>query len=254
VLHSVEGLSARGEVKGESRPVLGSIQRQGTSGLWTLWRPPPSTSTSPRIRALTSSSTACVPVEAAVVEVLLAGKRRRGGRHLAILSGGSHAAPAILVEDKHGGATLQTRVSTLARPVSVAGFAKGHIAVCVILAQRMLLAAGYILGPVAGVGLLVVKEPANAELLGCCAVPAGPVARAGSLVAKDAVEPVAVLSALWRIHFWPPLAVDIVRVVALANEAKPSIPSVYKTVGTALKEALALVAVVVEVTSRLVPN
>ena len=55
-------------------------------------------------------------------------------------------------------------------------------------------------------------------------------------------------------HFWPPLAVDIVRVVALANEAKPSIPSVYKTVGTALKEALALVAVVVEVTSRLVPN
>ena len=55
-------------------------------------------------------------------------------------------------------------------------------------------------------------------------------------------------------HFWPPLAVDIVRVVALANEAKPSIPSVYKTVGTALKEALTLVAVVVEVTSRLVPN
>ena len=97
----------------------------------------------------------------------------------------------------------------------VAGLAKGHIAVCVILAQSwnrgsecfvcahcrsadvvqtsdamhhqgnpasamlcclttcqleiltMLLAAGHILGPVAGVGLLVVKEPANAELLSC---------------------------------------------------------------------------------------
>ena len=118
VLHSVEGLSARGEVKGESRPVLGSIQRQGTSGGWTLWRPPSSASTSPRIRALTSSSTACVPVEAAVVEVLLARKRGRGGGHLAVLGGGSHAAPAILVEHKHSGATLQTRVSTLARPVS----------------------------------------------------------------------------------------------------------------------------------------
>ena len=33
----------------------------------------------------------------------------------------------------------------------------------------MLLAAGHILGPVAGMGLLVVKEPANAELFGCCA-------------------------------------------------------------------------------------
>ena len=43
-------------------------------------------------------------------------------------------------------------------------------------------------------------------------------------------------------------------VVALADKPKPSIASKYKTVGTALKEALALVAVVVEVTSRLVPN
>jgi hypothetical protein len=118
----------------------------------------------------------------------------------------------------------------------------------------MLLAARHILGPVAGVGLLVVKEPADAELLGCCAVPAGPVARAGSLVAKDAVEPVAVLSALWRIHFWPRLAVDIVGVVALADKPKPSISSKYKTVGAALKEALTLVAVVVEVTSRLVAD
>jgi len=73
-------------------------------------------------------------------------------------------------------------------------------------------------------------------------------------VAKDAVEPVAVLSALWRIHFWPPLAVDIVGVVALADKSKPSIASIYETVGATLKEALALVAVVVEVTSRLVSD
>ena len=98
----------------------------------------------------------------------------------------------------------------------VAGLAKGHIAVCVILAQSwnrgsecfvsthcrsadvvqtsaamhhqvilllqcsaalkcqleiltVLLAAGHILGPVAGVGLLVVQQPTNAELLSCCA-------------------------------------------------------------------------------------
>ena len=63
----------------------------------------------------------------------------------------------------------------------------------------MFLAASNILRPVAGVGLLVVEQSTNAELLGGRSVPAGPVARAGSLVAKDAVEPVAVLSALWRI-------------------------------------------------------
>ena len=96
-----------------------------------------------------------------------------------------------------------------------------------VVILTVFLAAAHVLGPVAGVGLLVVQEPANAELLSCCAwreqcenvqhlgakmppgwlyrllgiltVPAGPVARAGSLVAKDAVEPVAVLSALWRI-------------------------------------------------------
>ena len=118
MLHSVEGLSARGEVKGEGRPFLWSIQRQGTSGLRTLWRPPSSASTSPRIRALPSASTACVPVEAAVVEVLLAGERGGGGGHLTVLGGGSHTASAILVEHQHGGTTLKTRVATLARPVS----------------------------------------------------------------------------------------------------------------------------------------
>ena len=63
----------------------------------------------------------------------------------------------------------------------------------------MFLASGYILGPVAGVSLLVVEEAADAELLGCGPVPAGPVAGARGLVAEDAVQPVAVLGALRRI-------------------------------------------------------
>lgn len=57
----------------------------------------------------------------------------------------------------------------------------------------MLLASGDVLGPVAGVSLLVVEEAADAELLSGGAVPAGPVAGAGGLVPEDAVEPVAVL-------------------------------------------------------------
>ena len=60
----------------------------------------------------------------------------------------------------------------------------------------MLLAAGHILGPVAGVGLLVVEQPADTELLRGGAVPAGPVASAGRLVAEYSVQPVAVLRAL----------------------------------------------------------
>ena len=40
---------------------------------------------------------------------------------------------------------------------------------CQLEILTMLLAAGHILGPVAGVGLLVVQQPTNAELLSCCA-------------------------------------------------------------------------------------
>lgn len=57
----------------------------------------------------------------------------------------------------------------------------------------MLLAASDVLWPVAGVGVLTVEQTPDAELFGGSAVPAGPVAGAGGLVAEDAVEPVAVL-------------------------------------------------------------
>ena len=63
----------------------------------------------------------------------------------------------------------------------------------------MFLAASHVLRPVAGVGLLVVEQPADAELLRGGAVPAGPVASAGGLVTEDPVEPVAVLRALGRV-------------------------------------------------------
>jgi len=57
----------------------------------------------------------------------------------------------------------------------------------------VLLAALHVLGPVAGVGALVVEQAADTELLSGRAVPACPVARAGRLVAEDAIQGSAVL-------------------------------------------------------------
>lgn len=56
----------------------------------------------------------------------------------------------------------------------------------------MLLASTNVLGPVTGMGLLVVQKSSDTELLGGRPVPAGPVAGAGGLVAEDSVQPVAV--------------------------------------------------------------
>lgn len=56
------------------------------------------------------------------------------------------------------------------------------------------LAAVDILGPVAGVGVLIVQQSADAQLFCRSAVPTGPVTRAGRLVAEDAVQPVAMFS------------------------------------------------------------
>ena len=54
------------------------------------------------------------------------------------------------------------------------------------------LTSANILGPIAGMGFLVVEEPADAELLGGGPVPTSPVSGAGGLVPEDPVEPVAV--------------------------------------------------------------
>lgn len=57
----------------------------------------------------------------------------------------------------------------------------------------MFLAAIDILGPVARVGVLIVEQATDTELLCCRPVPARPVARARGLVPEDAVQPIAVL-------------------------------------------------------------
>lgn len=59
----------------------------------------------------------------------------------------------------------------------------------------MFLAAVNVLGPVAGVGVLVVQQTADAQLLCGGTIPAGPVARTRCLVSEDTVQPVAMLGA-----------------------------------------------------------
>lgn len=57
----------------------------------------------------------------------------------------------------------------------------------------MLLASLYVIGPVAGVGVLVVEQASDAQLLSGCPVPASPVPRARRFVTEDAVQPITVL-------------------------------------------------------------
>lgn len=73
----------------------------------------------------------------------------------------------------------------------------------------MLLTSLDVLGPVAGPGPFVVEQATYAELLGGGAVPASPVSGAGSLVAEDPVQPVAVLGRDRRICL--AFAVTVVR-------------------------------------------
>jgi len=57
------------------------------------------------------------------------------------------------------------------------------------------LASANVLRPVASVGLFVVQEPSDAELLGRRSVPASPVAGARRFVSENTIKPVAMLSA-----------------------------------------------------------
>ena len=57
---------------------------------------------------------------AAVVVLFVLRRRGVGGGHLAVLGRRGHAPTPVLVEDEHGRATLEARVSTLAGPVTVA--------------------------------------------------------------------------------------------------------------------------------------
>ena len=86
--------------------------------------------------------------------------------------------------------------------VEVAPGAKTKNKICSGIYKKkltVLLAAGHVLWPVAGVGLLIVEQAADTKLFRSRPVPAGPVAGAGRLVTEDPVQPVTVLRALGRI-------------------------------------------------------
>jgi len=131
-----------------------------------------------------------------IVFILLAWWRCFGCWNFTVFSWWSHAASPVLIKDQHGGAPLQPGVSSLAGPIPVTRLPKGNVTIGIIFAQRVFLAAGNILRPVAGVSLLVVEQSTNAELLRGGSVPAGPVASAGGLVPEYSVQPVTVLRAL----------------------------------------------------------
>lgn len=143
---------------------------------------------------------------------------------------------------------MEARISSLARPVTVARLAERDVAVCVVLAQRMFLTSCYVLRPVTSVRFLVVEKAADTELFRGRSVPAGPVTGAGCLVSENAVQPVAVLRALGWIFFFSFPAVCVMRIVANSDEPVPSGHLVVQTVRAALKESLSFVAFIVKIT------
>lgn len=67
--------------------------------------------------------------------------------------------------------------------------------------------------------VLIVQQSSYAELLGGGAIPAGPVAGAGGLVTKDAVQPVAVVSPDRGVmSLLAGRAFHVVRIVANSNQ------------------------------------
>jgi len=83
------------------------------------------------------------------------------------------------------------------------------------------------------VSFLIVEKSTDAELLGGCSVPAGPVPGARGFVSEDTVQPVAMFSTLGRIFAISSLAVNVVRVVAHSDQSKSSLASIDQTIGTA---------------------
>lgn len=96
----------------------------------------------------------------------------------------------------------------------------------------MFLASFDIFRPVAGPCPLVIEQAAYAQLLGGSAVPAGPVPGAGSFMAEDTVQPVAMIGLDWWVRL--PFTVAIIRspgiIAALGDAAM--FAGEYKTVRT----------------------
>lgn len=145
---------------------------------------------------------------------------------------------------------METRISSLARPVTVARLAQWDIAISIVLAKRMFLTPCYILRPVTSVRFLVVEKAADTELFRGCSVPTGPVTGARRLMSENAIQPVAMLRTLGWIFFFPFPAVCVVRIVAHPDEPMSSRHLVVQTVRAALKEPLAFVALIVKITLR----
>lgn len=141
---------------------------------------------------------------------------------------------------------MEAGVATLAGPVSVAGFAKWYVAVGVILAQRMLLTASYVLRPVTSVSFFVIEETADAKLLSGCAVPASPVSGAGGFMSKDAIKPVAMVCADGGIVAFTTVAVSPMGVVAHFDEPLPAVACIDEAVGAGAQNGLVIGAASVE--------
>jgi len=233
----IEGNSARREVERKRLPTTdGSGRRRSPLA--------PSSSGVGRLLRLFT--------RAGKVVIFLSWRRSFGGWNFTVFSWWRDATSPLLVEDQHGRTSLESRVSALTGPVPVARLPQRHVTVGVIFAKRMFLTASHVLRPVAGVGLLVVEQSSDTELLGGGPVPAGPVASAGGLVTEDPVEPVAVLRALGGISSFSLIAVDIVGIVAGSKEAEGSSSVVHQSVRTGLDEALVPETFVVEVALTLV--
>lgn len=112
---------------------------------------------------------------------------------------GQLATKAGWVEGQTGRATLKPWVASHAKPVTHAALLNGDVTVGTVLANGVLLTVWHIVGPVAGVHDIVVKEREGTLLDGGGSVPALPVTGAACLVGEHTVLPVAILGALWRL-------------------------------------------------------
>lgn len=153
------------------------------------------------------------------------------------------------VEGQSSRTTLQPGVSAHAKPVAHAAFLDGNVAVWTVLADRVLLAVGHVVWPIAGVHDVVVEEGEGALLDSGRPVPALPVAGATRLVSEDSVLPVAVLAAFGRLSHDATVLVrapDSVWVVAVVQKA-PVLAREGEAVGAEVRRGHAILALVVVV-------
>merc|ERR1719370_330212 len=119
---------------------------------------------------------------------------------------------------------------------------------------EMFLTSRYILRPVTCMCFLIIQKSTDTKLFCGCSIPAGPVSGTRCFVSENSIKPITMFCALRRVHFWPSVTVDVMRIVAFSDEAISSVSGVHETIRTGLEEALSLVTIVIEVTRRLVSH